>query len=437
MSTEVTLTKDQKEAVKFFKQFIADPEQKEMILTGSPGTGKSFLIEYFSDKILKPYFDLQQSLDEYALAPTVFFTATTNKAAAVLSEFLQRPCETIHSFLNLQVIEDYETGEITLKRSPKSSVQQNKIIFIDECSMISKALWDYIHQLTYECKIIYIGDMYQLGPVKEKISPVFKHNLPIVELTTPVRNADNPALMELCEQFKETVRTGIFKPIKTVPGVIDWYDTDTFEREVQNCFKEPLLNQRLVAYSNRCVIGYNSYILNYRHATEFTVGENYVVASVYKTQNYKHLPIETECTISLLGPEDDIRFQNYVFRGHRATIKTKSFGLYEVVIVKNYLEVVGALKAYAKRKDWYNYFRLKEFILDLRPRDACTIHKVQGSTLDTVFVDLSDISRCTVKEEIARLLYVAFSRAKKRIVLCGKLKDAYGGPVICTTSTQS
>lgn len=437
MSTEVTLTKDQKEAVKFFKEFIADPEQKEMILTGSPGTGKSFLINYFSNKVLKPYLDLQQSLDEYALAPSIFFTATTNKAAAVLSEFLQRPCETIHSFLGLKVNEDYETGEMTLKRSPNSFVQENKIIFIDECSMINKALWDYIHQLTYECKIIYVGDKYQLGPVKEGISPVFKHNLPTIELTTPVRNADSPALMELCEQFKETVRTGVFKPIKTVPGVIDWYDADAFEKEVQNCFKESLLNQRLVAYSNRCVIGYNSYILNYRHTTEFTVGENYVVASAHRDQDHKYLPVETECIISRLGPEDDIFYQNYVFRGHRAIIKTKSLGSYEVVIAKDYLEVVGALKAYAKSKDWRNYFKLKEFILDLRPRDACTTHKAQGSTLDTVFVDLSDISRCTIKEETARLLYVAFSRAKKRIVLCGKLKDAYGGPVICTTSTQS
>ena len=65
--------------------------------------------------------------------------------------------------------------------------------------------------------------------------------------------------------------------------------------------------------------------------------------------------------------------------------------------------------------------------MDLRPEDASTVHKSQGSTFDTVFIDLSDLSTCRQPDMAARLLYVAFTRARNRVVLYGKLKDKFGG----------
>lgn len=73
------------------------------------------------------------------------------------------------------------------------------------------------------------------------------------------------------------------------------------------------------------------------------------------------------------------------------------------------------------------YYSLKEQFPDLRPRDAATIHKAQGSTYNQVFIDLSDLSTCRNPDMAARLLYVAFSRAKERVVLYGKLAPKYGG----------
>ena len=74
-------------------------------------------------------------------------------------------------------------------------------------------------------------------------------------------------------------------------------------------------------------------------------------------------------------------------------------------------------------------YKLKQQYPDLRPRDAATVHKAQGSTYETVFLDLDDLSTCRDSQMAARLLYVAFTRAKKRVVLYGHLASKYGGVV--------
>ena len=85
------------------------------------------------------------------------------------------------------------------------------------------------------------------------------------------------------------------------------------------------------------------------------------------------------------------------------------------------------MKYFAKQKDWIHYFYVKDTFLDLRPKDASTVHKAQGSTYETVYIDLGDLSTCRIPDMAARLLYVAFTRASNRIVLYGKLKEKFGG----------
>ena len=57
--------------------------------------------------------------------------------------------------------------------------------------------------------------------------------------------------------------------------------------------------------------------------------------------------------------------------------------------------------------------------VDLRSAYACTINKAQGSTFDRVFIDLDDVSRCNMGDQIARMLYVAVSRARQQVFLTG------------------
>lgn len=83
------------------------------------------------------------------------------------------------------------------------------------------------------------------------------------------------------------------------------------------------------------------------------------------------------------------------------------------------------LKKLAAEKDWKKYFEIKETWFDLRAVYASSIHKAQGSTYDTVFIDLADIGRNWNASDVARLLYVGLSRAAKRVVCYGYLPSRY------------
>jgi ATP-dependent exoDNAse (exonuclease V) alpha subunit len=85
----------------------------------------------------------------------------------------------------------------------------------------------------------------------------------------------------------------------------------------------------------------------------------------------------------------------------------------------DYTEVTKLLKQFAAKKDWMNYFRLKNEFSDFRFAYASTVHKSQGSTYDTVYIDLEDISVCRDLSQLARMLYVAISRATTRVVFYG------------------
>ena len=77
-----------------------------------------------------------------------------------------------------------------------------------------------------------------------------------------------------------------------------------------------------------------------------------------------------------------------------------------------------------RREAWVTFFAFKDSTFcDLRPIHASTVHKSQGSTDQTVFVDLSDIGRNTRQDVLLRLFYVALTRASGDVVVTGELPD--------------
>ena len=65
--------------------------------------------------------------------------------------------------------------------------------------------------------------------------------------------------------------------------------------------------------------------------------------------------------------------------------------------------------------------KLKNKFPDLRTRAAATVYKAQGSTHDSVFIDLDDIGKCRNDNLLARMLYVAISRARSQVLLTGDI----------------
>jgi len=433
ISNNYNLNQGQKDAANAFFEFLFS-EDKEFIISGPAGVGKTYLMNYIIDNTMPRYHEMCKLVGIQPEFNSVTMTATTNKAAEVLSAAVNRPTSTVHSFFNLTVKDDFTTGQTILKRTPKWVIHRNIIIFIDESSMIDTELWKLLHEGTMDCKLVYVGDRHQLAPIMESMSPVYKHNSPMVELLTPVRNAGQPALMEVCEQLRETVATGDFKPIKVVPGVIDLLDDPGMKTEMANHFHNQTLDARILAYTNRRVIQYNDHIRAMRTLpTEFQKGELLISNTAY---HHASGMLSVEAEVEVLrnkGPSQMLVDEKHQIHLdiNRLDLRTSLGELVPNVPCatdRNHLDQL--LKYYAKDKNWQAYFNLKNNIADLRPRDAATVHKAQGSTYDTVFVDLSNISTCNIQNQVARMLYVAFSRARSRVFLYGNLASKYGGLIL-------
>lgn len=421
------LNQGQQLAADAFFEFLFTDNQKEMIISGPGGYGKTFLMGHLIDNIMPQYSDTCNLLGMPIKYTDVIMTATTNKAAEVLSRSTGRPASTIHSYLNLRVKDDFSTGQSSLVRTPSWVVRENTILFIDECSMIDKALYRAIKEGTMNCKIVYVGDRCQLSPIKEVLSQVYTNNLPFFELTEPMRNANQPALMDLCQQLRDTVNTGTFTNIQTVLGVVDHLNDEQMEHEVSTHFPKNNGELRLLAYTNAMVNQYNGFIRESRALPNaITQGEVLINNSSYR-QGDISLSVEEETTI--LRIEDAYEKQitkDIVLTVQDCSIET-SFGvvIHNVMVPTDKQHYSDLIKYFARQKNWERYFFLKNTFVDLRPRDASTVHKAQGSTCDTVYIDLSDLSVCTQSDQVARLLYVAVTRPRNRVVFYNQLADRF------------
>lgn len=429
--TPFTLNQGQENAAEEFFQFLLSDE-KEFIISGPGGVGKTRLMGYLIDKIMPRYYEMCKLMGIMPDYDSVHMTATTNKAAEALGLAMGRPTGTVHSFLNLTVKDDYSTGEQVLDRSKSWRIIERMIVFIDESSMIDQALYNALHETTHKCKIVYVGDHCQLAPVRESLSPIYRNSIRFVELTEPMRNAKQPALMDLCQQFRNTVETGIFNPIKLVPGVIDHLDDTAMQLEIPRVFSQQTHGSRILAFTNKRVVDYNDYIRqDIRHlGPEFTTGE-FLISNTAVRLKGDMLSVEEEVEILSQSATIDhiVVEEGITLAVRKADLLSTMGGVYKDVYLPvdrdHFQELI---KYYKRTKNWNRLFFLKNGYPDLRQRDAGTVHKVQGSTLDSVFIDLTNISTCNIANQVARMLYVAVSRPRNRIFLYGQLADRYGGP---------
>lgn len=422
----------QQEAIDKFMGFLFT-DKVGFAISGPAGTGKTATMKHFIDKTIPAYQETCKLMGIKPEYDTVHMTATTNKAAEVLSGATGYPTQTIHSFLQLKVSEDFATGRMNLTKTPQFKVHTNKIIFIDEASMVDTSLFNFIQEGTEKTKLVFVGDKEQLSPVYEKISPVYTQGYEVAELTQQMRNAEQPALMELCEQLRETVKTGEFKPIKLIPGIVDYIDDDNELMQGLNyLFKEPTRNHRVLAYTNDRVRAYNAEIRKIRGlGDEFQLGEELIANTPFRLSSGMGFSAEEEVRIVAVKKRGEkAQMTGGVELEYNVCDVENQFGdrVSDMKIPVNMEHYYDLIRYFAKEKKWPEYFNLKGSYPDLRTRDAATVHKAQGSTYESVIVDLDDISRsCRDSELAARLLYVAFSRAKTRVYIRGNLAAKFGG----------
>lgn len=194
--TELVLTPGQQTAFDALKSFLKDKKSKVFILKGYAGTGKTTLMR-------KLIAEMQERNLRFSLL------ASTGRAAKILANATNCEAKTIHSeiykFIDLnqdleKVVENRETTkmdssgqlylnfELTHKENEGSECTHFYII--DEASMISDAIDQNSTQALFGSgmlltdlfkydesgKFVFVGDICQLPPVSQTISPALSSN---------------------------------------------------------------------------------------------------------------------------------------------------------------------------------------------------------------------------------------------------------------------
>jgi|694.fasta_scaffold00741_26 ATP-dependent DNA helicase PIF1 len=172
---------------------------RNLFLTGSAGTGKSFTI-----KEIVRYLDSNNII--YGL------TALTGCAAVLING------QTIHSFLGLGISRDLNTIIKNLEKFKKQLIiiKNLQTLIIDEISMMDNQLFELINNLLKYIKkndmafggiqVILVGDFHQLPPIENDYcfaSPIWKElRLSSVILTEIIRQKDDDDLKTILEEIR-------------------------------------------------------------------------------------------------------------------------------------------------------------------------------------------------------------------------------------------
>lgn len=413
---DITLTSDQQAALDAFRRFLLNPMESVFVLSGYSGCGKTTLVRYLLDSLptfMKAARLINPSQEDYELA----LTATTNKAAENLSQISGHHAVTIHAFLGLRVHTDYKTGETNLVLGKNAKDIDRYLLFIDEASYVDPQLLRAIFTRVRNSKIVFIGDPAQLTPVKLTDAPVFNANFKGAELTEVVRQSAGNPIVDLSTKFRHTVNTGEwfgFKP--DGQHIVYLADEGDFNAAIAQEFTRPdwkFKDSKILAWTNKRVIEYNNYVNQLtKGATQFQTGD-YAVCNNFISNGRQSIKTDQLVQLTYIGPEE----LELDVLGHWIRIDHGAAYFFP----NKREDKVARLKEARAKNDHTVIAKIMEQWIDLRAAYACTINKSQGSTFDKVFIDLNDVSRCNNGNQIARMLYVAVSRARHQVFLTGDL----------------
>lgn len=454
LRTGFTLSPDQASANERVLKWLlsTNPTRaRDVILSGPAGTGKTTVLKM----ILAEYRELCRQQKRPC---RITFTATTNKAAAVLRSIIGEEARTIHSLLDIRPKKDTSTGEEVFEQLGEPDLIPGTAIVVDEASMIDKALLSLIRKIakTKGCYILFVGDPYQLPPVKEMSSPVFTKIDRQALLTQVHRQADGNPLISIATAFREVLDgkawpEGISDCL-TPHGGTRVLPKAAWQAEMLSAFTEKDFSAdpdriRAVAWTNKRVTQLNHMIRpvvlgEEKAAHKFVVGEIVTSGSPVLEEGAVALQTDENAMVVSAEPHHD---QRYDVQGHLLGLKNLSTGLVSegIFVADDRDDVKNVLSGLAKaaqiktkacranpgdksldrerRAAWVVYFRAKEYFADVRYPYASTVHKSQGSTFEDVFIDVGNIGRCTHNTVIARLLYVALTRPRRWAVTTGSL----------------
>jgi len=417
ISADASFTEDQEAAYDQVYDRLARGERFTG-LRGYAGTGKTYLV----GRLVK------QLLDEDC---TVTVCAPTHKAVQVLSDELgDAPVQmqTLHSFLGLR-LQPTEEGEYELVAEEERDFTEG-VVIVDEASMIGREEWSHIQEAPFWVQWLFVGDPAQLPPVNEAPSPALDVPGPTLE-TIHRQAADNP-ILELATKIRTGADGRFGSKFEDGKGVAVTRDREEFLDSVlrafdTEAFAEDATHARMLAYRNKTVRRYNREIRAERYGAdadrfvegEWLVGtETWFHDGVQRITNSEEVRVKT-ASVDTFEADDQSEWTVWKLK-----VRTPGRGLTRTIHVLHEDEFERYENALERRREtaeddpskWDRFFELRERFARVDYAYATTVHRAQGSTYDTVFVDHRDLRVCRGEERDA-LLYVAVTRPSRRLAL--------------------
>lgn len=442
------LGKQQEEAFELIKKFIKS-NKNVFSLTGSAGSGKTTIMKCIVD-----YIENFTNKDFCLCAPT-------NKAKMILSTATNMEAVTLHKLLALSPNLDIFNLDFKFLKF-KSGISENipimGIVLVDEASMINDELYDLLLEKCkdFKTKIIFISDSKQLMPVNNfTVSKVYQIE-DCYNLTEIFRQEKESALVPILLELREHSIERFDESISDKGSIYTYDELKRFVEKAVDYFRisiknKDILDNKITAYTNDQVNNYNKAIKRMLFDSDdeyfklgfLTCKDSFKTSSSFEFWNSMDYIITTKPQkINIMIPQV-MSVPGYKFKLYdSSTKKSSEISILSNEIGKGYKDYIASkielirLEAlnYKKKKNfnmankcWREYFMIMasfttpddlyyegRLIRKATFRDgyASTVHSLQGSSLNNIFIDIKNLNTNKNELEKTQLQYVALSRTR-------------------------
>lgn len=390
----MSLTQEQSDAFTAISYWMLT-DDKNLVIDGPAGAGKGYLLQYLDTNEAVYKMNELYNLVTTNQLPPIVFTATTNEAVTSLGI---HGAQTIYRYTGIRPA----FKGLTAHKIINKTVQ---IVVVDEASFIDKEAFELIQQQLPNAKFIWVMDQYQLPPVGSSIPHIATLDCPWITLTQV--NRSKGAIQKLVTDLRNNVATKSSTHLPSYHNNTDIVMCDSID-EFNRMMKADFQNSLDV-----CVLGYHNELCN---------SYNKAVHSKVMLQpdfpNIGALPITTRYATSIpVGSTvyiHNINEEESTFEG-----KDGAYTFNAKVINTSKGVFYDADLSSLSNRDKKALLAYNPLLNNLSLGYAMTTHKSQGKTIETVYVHAQDIKSSWDNELVRRLLYVAISRASKKVVIYG------------------
>ncbi len=454
-------TEKQDMVIMQLSDFIFDNSSNALyLLKGYAGTGKTSIIGTLVSNL-------------WQAKKSAVLMAPTGRAAKVIANYSKKEAFTIHK--KIYFPKKQKGGGVSFVMQPNK--HRNTIFIVDEASMIpdvpadsklfeNGSLLDDLIQYVYsghQCKLLLIGDVAQLPPVKSDLSPAldpstlnlnYNKDVKGLELDEVVRQEQNSGILENATALRAVLQSSFFESfkfnLKSYSDIVRLIDGHEIMDAINDAYATNGYEETaIIVRSNKRANLYNKQIREriLFNESELSAGDYLMVVK----NNYFWIKPTTEAGFIANGDIIEVLeiFSIKSLYGFKfAEVKVRMVDYprmrpFETVLLLDTIDAESASLSYEDSntlyqevmKDYENETsNYKKFLsvknnkhfnaLQVKFSYAITCHKSQGGQWHTIFVEQPYLPNGIDKDYI-RWLYTALTRAKEKLYLIGFKDDFF------------